>query len=143
MKNIILVITSVISFISISLVILAILFYFHFDDTVQNEFVNYEEMIESSTFRGGWLPEYLPKSSTKIKERHDFDTNHIFATFNYDHEEELQAIKVCITSPIDNGAIKFLCPPYFGFKNILVLHQNGNGHFESEKAYHDDESKNL
>lgn len=35
----------------------------------------------------GWLPTWLPRSATNIREAHDIDTNETFAVFEFDREE--------------------------------------------------------
>ena len=106
-------------------------------DTSKSEFANYQELKNSGVYYGGWLPEYIPKTSTNIKEEHYFDTNSVFATFQYDPTEMLEVKKHCMATPEEDGYIKFFCPPFVGRINILVLHKNGNGYYQSRAAYQD------
>ncbi len=141
MKNIILTITSFISFVS---VIFIIGIYIAANmDTFKSEFTTYEEMKKSRVFRNGWLPKYIPKTATNIQEKHDLDSNSVFATFQYDPNEVLKVREVCLEAPPENGSIKFFCPPFIGISNVLLLHQNGNGHYKLSRSYSDEKSKNL
>ena len=110
--------------------------------TSKSEFANYQELKDSGVYYGGWLPKYIPKTSINIKEEHYFDTNSVFATFQYDPAEILEVKEHCMATPKENGYINFFCPPFIGSINIFVLHKNGNGYYQSRIAYHDDLSQN-
>lgn len=125
MKSIYTFITSTISFIFVLFIVGA----FIFSGVSRNEFSNYQEMKNSGVYRGYWLPEYIPKTATNIKEEHYYDSNDVFASFHYDPNETLEARNQCIEAPTEDDAIKFFCPPFIGINNLLVLHKNGNGYY--------------
>jgi hypothetical protein len=61
-------------------------------ETVTNSFSNYSEMQSSGIFEKGWLPSYLPKSATNIKESHDLDSNIVNATFVF-NPSDIESVK--------------------------------------------------
>jgi len=61
-------------------------------ETMTNSFSNYSEMQSSGVFEKGWLPSYLPKSATNIKESHDLDSNVVKATFVF-NPTDVESVK--------------------------------------------------
>ena len=51
---------------------------------------SYDEL--AKTFNGGWIPSWLPKSATNIKESHKIDSNRTWLVFNYSNENEFDSI---------------------------------------------------
>jgi len=56
---------------------------------ISSEHEDYEAALGS--IERGWLPEWLPRSATRIQEAHDIDTNDSFATFEFDPDEAFYA----------------------------------------------------
>jgi len=101
-------------------------------NNVNTDFSDYEEMQSSGIFERGWVPEYLPKSSTNISEHHNIDTNRIHISFDYDINEKLEADSLCMEISSNYKGRKYLCPPKVGATSVLTLRKDGTGFFKSE-----------
>jgi hypothetical protein len=64
-------------------------------DTVENRYATLSEAVEHGAITHGWIPEFLPESSTSIIERHDLDTNEIWLSFDLPAAEHLFLRDVC------------------------------------------------
>ena len=125
MKNIALLITSIISGFSVLFIVVSYL------EKPTSEFTNYEEMAASGLIKSGWVPKYIPKSATNIKEQHDLDTNQVNIYFNYVPNQKEDLLMEC-NKIISNGiGQKYICPPFEGQTSILVLRADGVGIYES------------
>lgn len=74
-------------------------------------FDNYDEMIKSSSYKGGWIPKNIPSSAKNIHEWHDLDTNLGYGSFNFDtvdfdnfiaKMDSIQTNKIMIDPIFDN-----------------------------------------
>lgn len=61
-------------------------------EKITSSFNNYSEMQSSGIFEKGWLPSYLPKSATNIKESHNLDSNIVNATFVF-NPTDVESVK--------------------------------------------------
>lgn len=52
-------------------------------DIVSVNFDDWEAVKTSGTMERGWVPHWLPREATNIKERHNLDTNAIALSFKY------------------------------------------------------------
>lgn len=50
---------------------------------IEEEYKNLEEAQKRGAIRRGWVPQYMPVTSTKIKEIHDLDTDELWGEFKY------------------------------------------------------------
>lgn len=49
-----------------------------------SSFDNLDGAVESGMVAAGWLPAWIPSSATRLKERHDIDTNAVILRFEFD-----------------------------------------------------------
>ena len=106
MKNIILIVQSVILLIGFGF------FSLHYVENPKNIFNNYTELEASGLIEKGWVPNYIPKSSTNINERHSIDSNNVHMSFKYsanDHETINKLCKLLVENKIGK---KYVCPPF-------------------------------
>lgn len=93
----------------------------------QNGKGSYEMGMLRGIFTSNWLPSYFPKTAKNVEETYNSDSDDVFATFQYDLNETLKTGEYCVESTGEDGTTSFLCPPFAGYTNILVLHPNGEG----------------
>lgn len=83
-------------------------------------------------FGAGWLLSYLPKSATKIDERHDIDTNQVWASFSYEPTDTKSVKDNCTVLAQSAHGAKYVCPPYEKQTLIIILKSDGTGWLESQ-----------
>lgn len=98
----------------------------HFENP-ESSFATYEELKASGLIERGWIPEYLPKSATEIRESHDIDTNSGWASFQYEVGDTAIADEGCQLLHNTPAGRKYLCPPLEKQTLILVLRTDGTG----------------
>lgn len=54
----------------------------------------YKDALEDGAIEKGWIPEFLPKSSTNIYEKHDVDANQIAVMFSSQDTTFLSKLKI-------------------------------------------------
>ena len=97
-------------------------------------FASYAELESAGMFERGWLPRYLPKSARDIVERHNLDTNAVWASFHYTpgDSESVQAVcRLVAESPV---ARKYLCPSFASRTTTIVLRADGSARYESHDS---------
>lgn len=58
-------------------------------EVTESSYNTYEEMASiSNIFESGWIPSWLPKTASQIKESHDIDTNEAWMTFNFSSSDK-------------------------------------------------------
>ena len=62
---------------------LGLLEYCAYTENPKSYFKNYDEAKASGLMERGWIPTYIPKSSTEIRETHNIDTNRVQMTFQF------------------------------------------------------------
>jgi hypothetical protein len=53
----------------------------YFQETSPKSYNNFEEVKQSGAIQRGWIPDFLPVSSTRIYEKHNFDYNRGIVAF--------------------------------------------------------------
>ena len=94
-------------------------------------FSTHTEADSAGMFKAGWLPSYLPRSTIDIEERHDIDTNDVWASFKYTPEDNgsiQDNCKILVQTP---SGTKYLCPPFEKRTMIIILKTDGTGWLES------------
>ncbi|GAB1267011.1 hypothetical protein NBRC116493_02640 [Aurantivibrio infirmus] len=99
-------------------------------ERVHSRFDNYQGMETSGIFEAGWLPPYLPKSATNIREKHDIDTNFVHATFEYEQQDKSSVIDNCQIIEHQKKVTIFNCN-YRGNEAVLKLYNNGFAEYSS------------
>ncbi len=97
----------------------------------RSRFATYTEAESAGMFEAGWLPSYLPRSSTDIDESHDIDTNDVWASFKYapgDTKTIQDNCKVLAKAP---SGTKYLCPPFEKQTMTVILKTDGSAWLES------------
>jgi hypothetical protein len=97
----------------------------------RSSFATYAEAEAAGMFKAGWLPSYLPKSATNIEERHDIDTNNVWASFSYAPEDTKTIQDNCRLQTQSPEGAKYLCPPFEKQTLVVILRNNGTGWLES------------
>jgi hypothetical protein len=91
-------------FIVFSLVAALFLFFIYVlsDENIEVNYSDYEEASKNGVVPpDAWLPVFLPKSATDIKERHNIDTNETWVFFKYKEIDKTELIKACVVLSID------------------------------------------
>jgi hypothetical protein len=90
-------------------------------------FDSYAELEAAGLIERGWVPAYVPRSATDIKESHDIDTNEGWMSFQFKSGDTAMADQGCqLLHRTDRGR-KYLCPPFDTQTAILVLRVDGIG----------------
>jgi hypothetical protein len=108
-----------------------ILEYCEYIENPKSHFENYDEAKASGLMERGWIPTFIPKSSTEIREIHNIDTNRVRMTFKFSPGDTKEIIKNCITEKETKDASQFKCK-YFGNNIRVVLNSDGTGELESK-----------
>lgn len=95
------------------------------------KFASYGEMERSGMFEAGWLPDYLPRSATKIEGNNNIDTNAVWAKFRYRIGDVESAKEACQKIEESGLGMKFVCPPFDSRTSTLVLRSDGCGTYLS------------
>ncbi|GGY75002.1 hypothetical protein GCM10011613_20600 [Cellvibrio zantedeschiae] len=99
-------------------------------ETVTNSFNNYSEMQASGIFEKGWLPSYLPKSATNIRESHNLDSNIVNASFTFESTDVESLKENCKLSKETEKVYIFSCEIGENVAN-LNLFKNGKAEYKS------------
>ena len=67
---------------------------------LESSYSNYNEVVEDDAIRRGWIPFFLPKSASNIREVHDLDTNEVWLVFNLDPKDAEAMAKSCTSIPL-------------------------------------------
>lgn len=113
-------------------VVLATSMYFQYLENPKSEFATFEEMESAGLIARGWLPEYFPKSATRIREGHNIDTNRVWATFRHDQSDTKSIEEVCLKIAETAAGSKFLCPPYESRTSTLIFRNDGEAYYLSD-----------
>lgn len=58
-------------------------------ETMESTYPNFEAAVKADAVgEGKWIPDFLPHSSTSIRERHNLDTNEQWLSFNFSGEND-------------------------------------------------------
>jgi hypothetical protein len=99
-------------------------------ETITNSFSNYSEMQSSGIFEKGWLPSYLPKSATNIKESHNLDSNIVNATFVFNPTDVESVKENCKLLEETEKVYAFSCE-INGNAATVSLFKNGKAEYKS------------
>jgi len=111
--------------------VLGLLSFCAYLETPSSYFATYKDAKTSGMMDAGWIPTYIPHSSTEIRETHDIDTNFVKMTFKYSLTDTSEIEKNC--KQIMNSAAntkRYSCQ-YFGNDVIIELRSDGSGRLES------------
>jgi len=89
--------------------VLGLFSYCAYIENPRSYFATYCDAKASGMMDAGWIPIYIPYSSTEIRETHDIDTNTVKMTFKYSLNDTAEiekncksiTISVARTGPID------------------------------------------
>lgn len=69
-------------------------------DTYKEHYQNRGEAVKDGAMKRGWLPNWLPKASTNIDEKHNLDTNAVAFSFDLpDPYKGIQNLKCVASKP--------------------------------------------
>ena len=94
-------------------------------------FATYNDAKAAGMMDAGWIPTFIPYSSSEIRETHDIDTNTVKMTFKYSLNDTAEIEKNCtqkMTSPANTK--QYICT-YYGNEVIIELRSDGSGRLES------------
>jgi hypothetical protein len=76
----------------VSVLVIGLLYFFTRFETAMSEFATYEDAKKSGAIgESKWLPDWLPKTATNIREVHNIDTNQVWLEFRVDTASVLTA----------------------------------------------------
>ena len=65
-------------------------------DSVETTYQDFESLTKAGAIgEGKWIPRFLPSSATKIREKHNLDTNEIWLTFHFNVSDQFPAGSTC------------------------------------------------
>ena len=106
-------------------------------DQMNYEFDNYEEVKQSGLISKGWIPEFLPVSSQKIREQHNLDTNDVWLSFLLLNKNEIPCRRVESSQVIFPRRIKWwptgLSRESLDQHNFSFFHCENNAYMASDK----------
>jgi hypothetical protein len=112
--------------------VLGSLSFCEYAENPRSSFSNYNDAKSSGMMDAGWIPTYIPLSSTDIKETHNIDTNTVKMTFKYSPHDTKDIEKNCITEETSRNIVRYKCS-YFGNDVYIALHSDGSGKLESHR----------
>ncbi len=87
-------------------------------------FLNYEEA--KLSMEAGWIPTFLPRTSTEIHEQHDIDSNLVYMKFKYEQSEDIDLSEHCSRKQRLENGMRYFCN-YRNSSPILDLYSDGTG----------------
>jgi hypothetical protein len=111
--------------------VLGLLAYCEHTENPTSYFATYNEAKSSGIMDRGWIPTYIPQSSTEIRETHSIDTNRVQMTFKYFVGDTKELEKNCTTQKMSENLTQYKCS-YFESDVIVELLSNGSGKLASQ-----------
>ena len=111
---------------SIFLILILLVSSCSFFERLDNKYNDYSEAIESQSWKGGWLPELLPKDAIKIFELHYIDRSSVIVSFEF--TEDFRTILDSKCSKTDGYHIKFADMKASWWPNSLTGEAFGSNH---------------
>lgn len=105
--------------------------YMEYIENPKSSFPSIAEMEASGLVDAGWLPGYLPSSASQIEERHNIDTNEVWASFRYTVGDVKSVESECEKIAENDRGKKYLCPPVDTRTITIILGNDGNGYYQS------------
>jgi DNA polymerase III delta prime subunit len=93
-------------------------------------FSSYNDAKASGLMDAGWIPTYIPLSSSDIRETHNIDTNIVKMTFKYSLGDTKEIEENCLAQNSTINVKKYKCT-YFGSDVLIELSSDGTGKLES------------
>lgn len=115
------------------LAVLIVIVKYIFEQPV-NKFATYEDLEKSDLIQKGWLPDFLPKTSKNISERHNLDTNTVEASFEFNPSDSYRVERECKNKKLINNGFEFTCKYEDNYISIKLLN-NGVGYLSSTPLY--------
>lgn len=78
-------------------------------DRIESAYASMDEAVAAGAVERGWVPGFLPSSSTQIREIHDLDTNEVWLRFNYsreDHESFVGELSAASASALQSAPLR-------------------------------------
>ena len=66
-----------------TLFLISLLFVTACNESIENKFSNYDEILKHSYILKGWVPEFIPKDCSEIQVVNNLDNNHFYGTFSF------------------------------------------------------------
>ena len=93
-------------------------------ETPESYFKNYEEAKASGLMDKGWIPTFIPQSSTDIYEQHNIDANWVRMRFKYRVDDKSATRLACNNEVAIENGVQFNCE-YFYNKVTIKLYKYG------------------
>ena len=110
--------------------VLGLLAFCEHQENPTSYFSDYSKAKASGIMDRGWIPTYIPKSSTDIRETHNIDTNIVKMTFKYLVGDTKDIEKNCTAKKISENILQYECV-YFESDVFIELRSDGSGRLES------------
>jgi hypothetical protein len=114
--------------------IAGLLAYCYYTENPKSYFKNYEEAKASGLMERGWIPTFIPKSSTEINEQHSLDTNRVWMSFKFSPDDTEGIKQNCTTDKTTQTTIVYKCV-YLESTVRIELNSDGTGKLESKLDY--------
>lgn len=111
--------------------VLGLLSFCDYIENPRSYFTTYNDAKASGMMAAGWIPTYIPYSSTEISETHDIDTNTVKMTFKYSLNDTAEIEKNCTQIMNSAASTKQYRCTYYGNEVIIELRSDGSGSLES------------
>ena len=105
--------------------------YLAYMENPKSSFPSIAELEASGLVDAGWLPGYLPRSANQIEERHNIDTNEVWASFRYKVGDVQTVESMCEKIAENDRGKKYLCPPLDTRTTTIILRSDGSGYYNS------------
>ncbi|MCP3921658.1 MAG: hypothetical protein GY714_03640 [Desulfobacterales bacterium] len=102
----------------------------HYYESPTSYFSDYSEAKASGIMKRGWVPTFIPNSSTEIKETHNIDARTVDMTFRYSSGDSKDVHSNCKIVKTTDFLTKYKCS-YSGNDVFIELYSDGSGKLES------------
>ena len=120
----------IISLFSILIFVIVLSALMHRAENPESYFDDYEEAKASGIMDKGWIPTFIPKSSTEIYEQHNIDINWVRMRFKYRIGDMSATRNACSNEVAIKNGVQFICE-YFNNKVTLKLYNDGTAELRS------------
>jgi len=139
---------TLLSIISMTLILIGIVFYLEYTEQPSTHWNNTNEMNIPDIFQYGWIPRWFPTNATNIYEQHDIDTNRVWIKFELSENENptfIQSFNLLKPQEINNIDSKAPFLANWWFEGLIERSSSNNNalHADIYQGHGNDISKNI